>query len=92
MRVAVGNRPSAGARVSSTFPAKSPVQSLSSSGKRHLTVDVAVATAVGQRYGKVVLLEVDAARKRAEGREFFRSDNGVWLTDAVPAIYLKVLP
>lgn len=58
----------------------------------HLTEDLKTAAAVGQRYGKVVLLEIDAARMSAEGHLFFRSVNGVWLTDAVPATYLRVLP
>jgi len=56
----------------------------------HLSVDLAIARSVGQRYGQVVLLEVDARRMQADGHLFFRSDNGVWLTDAVPARYLSV--
>ncbi|CAJ0809951.1 RNA 2'-phosphotransferase [Ralstonia flaminis] len=56
----------------------------------HLTDDLAVARSVGQRYGVVVVLTVDAARMHAEGHTFFRSENGVWLTDAVPAGYLSV--
>jgi putative RNA 2'-phosphotransferase len=57
----------------------------------HLTEDTTIATAVGQRYGTLALLEVDAARMHRDGIQFFRSDNGVWLTDAVPPHYLKVL-
>lgn len=56
----------------------------------HLTADLDVARSVGQRYGAVVLLEVDAKRMQADGHAFFRSDNGVWLTDAVPPRYLAV--
>jgi putative RNA 2'-phosphotransferase len=58
----------------------------------HLTENMEIAASVGQRYGKVVLLEVDASRRSSEGHLFFRSANGVWLTDSVPATYLKVLP
>lgn len=58
----------------------------------HLTEDLAIARSVGQRYGKVVLLEVDAGRMHNDGHLFFRSDNGVWLTDTVPPAYIKVLP
>lgn len=54
----------------------------------HLTSDLAVARSVGQRYGVVVVLTVDAARMHADGHVFFRSENGVWLTDTVPAHYL----
>jgi len=35
------------------------------------------------------VLTVDAARMHAEGHTFFRSENGVWLTDVVPARYLS---
>ena len=56
----------------------------------HLTEDAAIARSVGQRYGSVALLEVDASAMHAAGHQFFRSDNGVWLTDHVPARHLKV--
>jgi len=58
----------------------------------HLTEDIGIARTVGQRYGAVVLLEIDAKAMQAAGHEFLRSDNGVWLTDHVPARYLKVKP
>jgi len=57
----------------------------------HMTVDLAIARSVGQRYGAVVLLEIAAKRMREDGHVFFRSDNDVWLTDHVPAQYLRVL-
>lgn len=60
-------------------------------GKRHhvhLSRDVETARKVGARRGKPVLLTVDAARMRREGHAFFLSENGVWLTDAVPPTYL----
>jgi putative RNA 2'-phosphotransferase len=38
-----------------------------------------------------VVLLVDAACAHAEGREFRRASNGVWLTDAVPPGYLRLL-
>ena len=55
----------------------------------HTTTDPSTARLVGQRYGVVVVLTVDAARMHAEGHTFFRSENGVWLTDVVPARYLS---
>lgn len=58
----------------------------------HLTPDLDIARAVGQRYGAVVLLEIDARAMHQAGRQFFRSDNGVWLTDSVPPRYIKVRP
>ena len=46
------------------------------------------ARKVGARRGKPVILEVDAGRMHRDGRTFFLSANGVWLTDAVPPGYL----
>lgn len=55
----------------------------------HLTETQAVAKAVGARYGKPVLLEIDASAMNKVGFSFYRTANGVWLTDFVPADYLK---
>ena len=54
----------------------------------HLTKDLKIASAVGQRHGDLVILHVDAARMVADGHVFHVSANEVWLTDAVPAAYL----
>ena len=58
----------------------------------HLSPDPATATRVGARHGRPVVLEVDAASMYAGGHRFYRSGNGVWLADAVPARYLRRLP
>ena len=55
----------------------------------HLSPDTQTATKVGQRHGKPVVLVVDAARMRADGHTFYRSANGVWLVDEVPARYIR---
>ena len=57
----------------------------------HLSESVEVASQVGSRHGKLALLQVDAARMHGEGHVFYRSDNGVWLTDVVPVRYLLKL-
>ncbi|SCF08752.1 putative RNA 2'-phosphotransferase [Micromonospora viridifaciens] len=55
----------------------------------HLSPDVETARRVGaRRGGEVVVLTVDAAAMADNGYVFYRSPNGVWLTDAVPAAYL----
>ncbi|WP_300073232.1 RNA 2'-phosphotransferase [uncultured Ruegeria sp.] len=54
----------------------------------HLSLDPGTAEGVGQRHGKPVVLRVEAQRMFEDGFEFFRADNGVWLTDKVPAVYL----
>ena len=56
----------------------------------HLSVDEPTAHAVGRRYGEPVILRVDCAAMRVDGHAFFRSENGVWLTDTVPAKYLTI--
>ena len=54
----------------------------------HLSPDRETATRVGARHGPPVVLEVDAPAMARDGRVFFRSENGVWLTDEVPPRYL----
>ena len=60
-------------------------------GKRHhvhLSADVDMATKVGWRHGKPVVLRIEAGRMRQDGFIFYLSANGVWLTDCVPVQYL----
>lgn len=56
----------------------------------HLSSTVDMARKVGSRHGKPVILRVDTAAMREDGYEFFRSVNGVWLTDRVPPEYLRI--
>lgn len=56
----------------------------------HLSKDIETAVKVGQRRGKPVVLVVDAAKMAFDGYKFRVSENGVWLTDYVPAKYLRV--
>jgi putative RNA 2'-phosphotransferase len=56
----------------------------------HLSPDRATAVTVGARRGKPVVLLVDAGAMSADGREFFRAANGVWLTADVPPAYLTM--
>jgi len=61
-------------------------------GKRHhvhLSADRETAARVGQRRGRPVVLMVEAGRMHREGHQFFRSENGVWLTETVPPTYLR---
>lgn len=57
----------------------------------HLSPDIPTAIKVGKRHGKVAVLAVDAKAMSDLGYVFYVSDNGVWLTDAVPAQYLTRL-
>jgi putative RNA 2'-phosphotransferase len=55
----------------------------------HLSADRATAIQVGGRRGQPIILEVDAAAMRGAGHLFFRSANGVWLTESVPPGFLR---
>ncbi|MCC6462198.1 MAG: RNA 2'-phosphotransferase [Saprospiraceae bacterium] len=57
----------------------------------HLSADVDTALRVGQRHGKPVVLMVLARAMRAAGHVFYRSANGVWLTEEVPPRFLQLL-
>ncbi len=59
----------------------------------HLTDDNKTAYSVGMRYAKyqnkLWIIEIDAKQMNADGYEFFKSENGVYLTEEVPSKYLK---
>ncbi|MET7595018.1 RNA 2'-phosphotransferase [Streptomyces sp. NPDC004082] len=55
----------------------------------HLSADRETATRVGARRGRPVVLSVDAAAMHRDGHVFHVSENGVWLTAAVPPRYLR---
>ncbi len=55
----------------------------------HLSKDIDTAISVGQRHGKPFVFKVLAGEMFNDGYVFFLSDNGVWLTDHVPAKYLE---
>lgn len=55
----------------------------------HLSDDIFTATSVGGRHGKPVVLVLDTKKMLADGIEFFKSENGVWLVDHVDPKYIK---
>ncbi|MBQ9009844.1 MAG: RNA 2'-phosphotransferase [Clostridia bacterium] len=55
----------------------------------HLSGDPETAVKVGKRHGKPLVYLVDAGRMAMDGFRFFRSENGVYLTKAVPPEYLS---
>ena len=55
----------------------------------HLSADRETATRVGARRGRPVVLSVDAGAMHKDGQVFRVSENGVWLTEAVPVRYLR---
>jgi putative RNA 2'-phosphotransferase len=57
----------------------------------HLSPDRETAVRVGTRRGEAVVLVIDAAAMHADGILFYVTENHVWLTDGVPARFLKRL-
>ena len=57
----------------------------------HLSADTETAHKVGIRHGKPVILQVAAGQMQRDGFAFYRSANGVWLTDRVPSDYLMLV-
>jgi len=56
----------------------------------HLSIDIETAVKVGKRHGKPFIFEVYATKMHEDGFKFFISDNGIWLTDHIPAEYFKI--
>jgi putative RNA 2'-phosphotransferase len=56
----------------------------------HLSPDPVSAASIGRRHGRPVVIEVAARAMNAAGLAFYRSDNGIWLVDAVAPRFLDV--
>ncbi|MFJ2321444.1 RNA 2'-phosphotransferase [Pseudomonas sp. NPDC087817] len=57
----------------------------------HLSAETTTASAVGQRYGTVVILKVAARQMQEQGFKFYQAENGVWLTEQVPVRFISTL-
>ncbi|MFZ4931680.1 RNA 2'-phosphotransferase [Chryseobacterium sp. Mn2064] len=55
----------------------------------HLSADKETATKVGMRHGKPVILTIRTGEMHQKGIPFYRSANGVWLTDFVDSEYIS---
>ncbi|TCM69756.1 putative RNA 2'-phosphotransferase [Acinetobacter calcoaceticus] len=55
----------------------------------HLSEQLATATQVGSRYGKVKVLTIDSAKMHAQGDVFYQAENGVWLVKHVPVAFIS---
>lgn len=56
----------------------------------HLSENRETAVEVGRRYGVPAILTVKAQAMHMQGFKFYQADNGVWLTDSVPAVYIAL--
>lgn len=57
----------------------------------HLAKDQGTSVTVGMRKGSAVILEIDAPQMLKDGHQIFISDNGVYLIEFVPPIYIRIL-
>ena len=55
----------------------------------HLHEDESLASSVGQRRGRPIVLKINARRMAEDGHTFFVTPNNVWLTDSVPPEYIE---
>jgi len=55
----------------------------------HLSLDNEIASKVGMRHGKPIVLTIKTGKMFEDGILFYLSENNVWLTDFVDAKYIK---
>lgn len=54
-----------------------------------IKLDKVTGVNVGKRHGKPIILEILSGAMFENWYKFYLSENGVWLTDNVPVIYVK---
>jgi putative RNA 2'-phosphotransferase len=57
----------------------------------HLSADIETATKVGTRHGRVIILKILSGNMHKIGYKFYKSENGVWLTESVPVEYIEIM-
>lgn len=55
----------------------------------HLSEEIETAFVVGRRHGHPAVIVLDCKAMLADGVEFFKSENNVWLVDEVHPKYFK---
>lgn len=56
----------------------------------HLSKDEETAVKVGKRHGKPVVLKIGAEEMYHDGKKFYLSQNGVWLTKYIEKKYIEM--
>ena len=55
----------------------------------HLSVDENMASIVGsRRKGELVVLKIKAKEAHLHGVQFYKEENGIWLSDSIPSKYI----
>ena len=57
----------------------------------HLSGDVETAKNVGERHGKPLVFRIRSKAMHDRGFIFYKSKNGVWLTERVPMVFMEPL-
>ena len=57
----------------------------------HLSATEEIALEVGKRHGKPIILCINAKEMHEENYNFYLSKNKIWLTNEVPAKYIKLI-
>ncbi len=57
----------------------------------HLSKDYNTALIVGKRHGNPIVLKIDTSKMLLDGFSFYLSENGVYLTEHVPAKYISIV-
>lgn len=57
----------------------------------HLSGDIPTAVNVGSRRGEAIILEINSGHMYSDGIKFYKSNNGVWLTEKVLPKYIKII-
>lgn len=55
----------------------------------HMYDEIYLTREIGNRYGTLVILELDAKKMSNDGYKFLISENNVWLTKSVPSKYIR---
>jgi putative RNA 2'-phosphotransferase len=56
----------------------------------HLSTDYKTSNIVGMRKGSPIILEIDVKGMTDAGYKFYVSKNGVYLTEFIPAVFIKI--
>lgn len=55
----------------------------------HLTESIDIASDVGKRHGDPIVLKINCSKMAHDGFKFYRSENGVWLSNMIPKEYIE---
>ncbi|MDE6340572.1 MAG: RNA 2'-phosphotransferase [Muribaculaceae bacterium] len=57
----------------------------------HLSETLEMAEQVGSRHGTPIVLSIDTEAMQQNGCQFYKAQNGIWLTGSIPTRYLKII-